>query len=208
MQEDVEGVQKSKHNKRKQAPVGAEEEAKEAQQKAGGAANLARQALAEAQKAKNDANKASEDAEKEEQGPVKNEAAATGDPHLSTALGGHRELCCSGSVCKACPYPAALVQENEDSAEIKKHKGKQTPATAEAKEAEQEAQGALSKAREALKEAREAETEAKKASSDADEENSKAAISDQAEATGDPHLTLANGNKEDLCCHDGHCKRC
>merc|ERR1719409_179337 len=33
-------------------------------------------------------------------------------------------------------------------------------------------------------------------------------ISDEAEAVGDPHLTLTSGNREDLCCKDGHCKLC
>merc|ERR1719313_1247841 len=31
---------------------------------------------------------------------------------------------------------------------------------------------------------------------------------DEAEAVGDPHLTLADGQKQDLCCEDGVCQAC
>jgi hypothetical protein len=215
--EDVEGIEVSKGAKHRggQAPDPLEE-AKGAKKEANGATRLAKEALVEANKAKGDANKASEDADKEAEPAMEDEAAATGDPHLTQAIGAHRELCCSGSVCKACPYPAALVQQTED--EIKKNKGHkhsgrgsevQTPAKQEADQAKQEASGALTKARGALSAARKAESDAKKASSDADQKAAGGAgIDDEAEATGDPHLTLSNGNKEDLCCHDGHCKPC
>merc|ERR1719487_85224 len=31
---------------------------------------------------------------------------------------------------------------------------------------------------------------------------------DEAEAVGDPHLTLSSGAKQDLCCEGGHCEPC
>lgn len=207
--QDMEAIKKDKGTKHKGRGSGGKTpvvEAEEAQQEAKSASALAKEALAEAQKAQSDANKASEDADQEE---IDDEAAATGDPHLTQAYGARKDLCCSGSICKPCPYPA-LVQQSDDVEVMKKgsgHKhtgrgaGGKTPAIEEAKEAEQEAAGALTKAREALRLARQAEGDAKKASEDADKE-------DQAAATGDPHLTQKNGNMEDLCCHDGHCKPC
>lgn len=205
--EDVEGIEVSKGTKHRgvQAPDPLVE-AKGAKREANGATRLAKEALVQANKAKGDANKASEDADKEAEPAMDDEAAATGDPHLSQAIGHHRELCCSGSVCKACPYPAALVQQTEDVEGHKHSKHSQTPAKLEADQAQQEAKGALATAKEALSAARKAEGDAQKASTDADKKAS--GIDDEAEATGDPHLTLSNGNKEDLCCHDGHCKPC
>merc|ERR1719272_979382 len=35
-----------------------------------------------------------------------------------------------------------------------------------------------------------------------------AAIDDEAEAVGDPHLSKSNGAKTDLCCTGGHCQPC
>merc|ERR1719162_475371 len=33
-------------------------------------------------------------------------------------------------------------------------------------------------------------------------------VADEAEAVGDPHMTLTSGEKEDLCCEGGECKPC
>lgn len=200
--EDMEEIKNDKGTKHKGRGSGGKTpvvEAEEAQREAKSAVNLAKEALAEAQKAQSDANKASEDADKEEveeqAASIDDEAAATGDPHLTQAYGARKDLCCSGSICKPCPH-SALVQQ--------KHKARgagEKPAIEEALEAEEEASGALTKAREALREARKADGDAKKASEDADKE-------DQAAATGDPHLTQTHGDKQDLCCHGGHCKPC
>merc|ERR1719183_2571830 len=89
---------------------GAREEAEEAQFDAEAAAQLAQEALDMAHDAEG---KAEEAVEEPEEKPVADEAEAVGDPHMTLTTGEKKDLCCDGSVCKACPYPA-LLQHDED----------------------------------------------------------------------------------------------
>merc|ERR1719183_3274393 len=93
------------------------EEAEAAVDEANTAANLAQEALNLANAATEEANIAAEDAEKEveeaAEEPIADEAEAVGDPHMTLATGEKRDLCCEGSVCKSCPFPA-LLQHDED----------------------------------------------------------------------------------------------
>merc|ERR1719174_3296277 len=93
---------------------GAMEEAEEAQFDAEEAAQLAQESLDMAHDAEGKAEEAVDEfVEAVDEQPVADEAEAVGDPHMTLTTGEKRDLCCDGSVCKACPYPA-LPQHDED----------------------------------------------------------------------------------------------
>merc|ERR1719231_1900729 len=86
----------------------------------------------------------------------------------------------------------------------------------EASDAQYYADDAADLAQQALDEALAAENLAQQAEDDAAAEAAEPeapvdpnpGVQDEAEAVGDPHLTMSNGRKADLCCKGGVCKPC
>merc|ERR1719460_799551 len=97
---------------------GATEEAAAAQADAEEAEDLAQQSLDMSADAEVKAEEILDPVEEEVPEPVDDEAEAVGDPHMTLATGEKEDLCCDGSVCKACPY-STLLQHGED---VRAHK--------------------------------------------------------------------------------------
>merc|ERR1719183_2788532 len=80
-------------------------------------------------------------------------------------------------------------------------------AAEEASEAQADAEEAEDLAQQSLDMSADAEVKAEEVLDPVEEEVPEP-VDDEAEAVGDPHMTLATGEKEDLCCEGSVCKVC
>merc|ERR1712127_170108 len=164
------------------------------------------------------------------------EAAAVGDPHMSMSDGSQQDMCCDNGPCRACDLSQveALVQEDTSAVAITKiHTQRRCPGNGVKRSKSASAQecadsfaglgvkymafwsmnndkykavrgicigwnGIQCDTARAYKVKQGVKT---KMFSYSEEE-------EVAEAVGDPHMTVSNGAKEDLCCEGGHCHPC
>merc|ERR1719162_456823 len=135
---------------------------------------------------------------------VEEEAAAVGDPHMTSTSGETDDLCCESGVCKPCPV--ALLQESDDyysyyyssllqEDELGMGMGKMGMGMGK--------MGMMGMGKMGM-----GMMGMMGMGAPAPEVEVDPVVEEEAAAVGDPHMTLTSGESDDLCCESGVCKPC